>query len=408
MLDNLTINVENLSKVYKLYNSHMDRMKEALHPLRKKFHHDFHALSDVSFKIRKGESVGIIGRNGSGKSTLLKILSGVLTPTIGRVTVNGRVSALLELGAGFNPELTGVENVYFNGMIMGHSREAMDEKLDDILTFADIGEFVYHPVKTYSSGMFVRLAFAVATSVDPEILIIDEALSVGDAHFQQKCMNRVKLFKEAGGSIVFVSHDLNAVKVVCDRAIFLHQGEVIEDSDPETVIQAYNYMLAKMSRGEEIRLVKRNEQTSFGNLKIEIKKIELQNETGLDTRIFVAGEKAKIRLTLNANADADSVVVGILVRDRLGQDIFGTNSYFLNQIISANAGEHWVFEYEMQLNIGPGIYTVSPAVHKDMTHVSECFHWYDAMLNFEVVQSSDFYFIGLAKLYPALHITKTG
>lgn len=406
MSDNLTIIVENISKAYRLYTSPMDRMKEALHPLRRKFHHDFNALSDVSFKIKKGESVGIIGMNGSGKSTLLKILAGVLTPTSGSVTVNGRISALLELGAGFNPELTGVENVYFNGMLMGHNREEMEEKLDDILSFADIGEFVYHPVKTYSSGMFVRLAFAVATSVDPEILIVDEALSVGDAHFQQKCMNRVKLFKEAGGAVVFVSHDMNAVKVVCDRAIYLHHGEIFENSDPDTAIKAYNFMLAKMSKGEEIRLVKKDEQTSFGNLKIEISKIELLNESGVDTRIFTAGEKANIRLTLSAKEDADSVVVGIIIRDRLGQDVFGTNSYFLNQIMSVKAGERWVYEYEMKINVGPGVYTVSPAVHKDMAHVSECFHWCDAMLSFEVVQSSDYFFIGLAKLYPALQIKR--
>ncbi|HPH04166.1 MAG TPA: ABC transporter ATP-binding protein, partial [Spirochaetota bacterium] len=188
MLQDIAISVEHVSKVYRLYDKPVDRLKESLHPLRKKYHRDFHALDDVSFEVKKGETVGIIGQNGSGKSTLLKIITGVLTPSCGQVRVNGRVSALLELGTGFNPELTGIENVYFSGTVMGYTREEMDVRLDEILAFADIGEFVRQPVKTYSSGMFVRLAFAVAIKSNPEIMIVDEALAVGDMNFQAKCM----------------------------------------------------------------------------------------------------------------------------------------------------------------------------------------------------------------------------
>jgi len=187
MSNDIAIKAENLTKTYRLYDSNLDRLKESLHPLRRKYHHEFNALHDFNFEVKKGETVGIIGKNGSGKSTLLKIITGVLTPTSGSVTVNGRISALLELGAGFNPELTGIENVYFNGTLMGYSKEEMHAKLDDILGFADIGEFVRQPVKSYSSGMFVRLAFAVAINIDPDILIVDEALAVGDIFFQQKC-----------------------------------------------------------------------------------------------------------------------------------------------------------------------------------------------------------------------------
>jgi len=227
MSDNIAIKVENLSKVYKLYNSPVDRLKESLHPLRRTYHHDFYALNDISFEIKKGESVGIIGKNGSGKSTLLKTITGVLTPTSGTVQVNGKISALLELGAGFNPELTGLENVYFNGMLMGYTRDEMDERLDDILTFADIGEFVYQPVKTYSSGMFVRLAFAVAVNVDPDILIIDEALSVGDLRFQKKCKVKMDGFKESGKTIVIVSHSMADVRAMCSTGIYLQQGSML-------------------------------------------------------------------------------------------------------------------------------------------------------------------------------------
>lgn len=220
----IAISVQNLTKVYKLYDTPFDRLKESINPFGKKYHKDFYALNDVSFEIKKGETVGIIGKNGSGKSTLLKIITGVLTPTSGNVTVNGKVSALLELGAGFNSELTGIENVYFNGTLMGYTREEMHERLDDILSFADIGEFVYQPVKTYSSGMFVRLAFAVAVNVEPDILIIDEALAVGDLRFQKKCKMKMDGFKESGKTMVLVSHSLADIRAMCSTVVYLQQG----------------------------------------------------------------------------------------------------------------------------------------------------------------------------------------
>jgi ABC-type polysaccharide/polyol phosphate transport system ATPase subunit len=245
MSDDIAIKVENLTKIYKLYNSSVDRLKEALSPIRRKYHHDFHALHDVSFEIRKGESVGIIGKNGSGKSTLLKILTGVLTPTSGTVQVDGNLSALLELGAGFNPELTGIENVYYNGMLLGYTREEMDARRDDILSFADIGEFVYQPVKTYSSGMFVRLAFSVAVQVEPEILFVDEALSVGDVFFQQKCIRKITAFQNAGGTTIFVSHDMNAVKSLCSRSILMHCGSIVEFGSAAEMSDLYSSMILK-------------------------------------------------------------------------------------------------------------------------------------------------------------------
>ena len=235
----VAIRVHNLSKVYRLYDRPIDRLKESLHPFRRNYHHNFHALKDVSFEIRKGETFGIIGKNGSGKSTLLKIIAGVLTPSRGTLEVRGKVSALLELGIGFNPDMTGLENIYFSGTIMGYSREEMDAKVDDILAFADIGEFIHQLMKTYSSGMFVRLAFAVATKVDPEILLVDEALAVGDMFFQSKCMLMMKRMIDSGMTLLFVSHDTSSVTNLCERAIYLENGEVKTIGEAISVTDQY-------------------------------------------------------------------------------------------------------------------------------------------------------------------------
>lgn len=243
----IAISVQNLTKTYRLYDSNLDRLRESLHPLRKKYHHDYYALDDVSFEIKKGETVGIVGRNGSGKSTLLKLVTGVLSPTSGAVAVNGTVSALLELGAGFNPELTGMENIYFNGTLMGYSRNQINEKLDAILSFADIGEFIHQPVKIYSSGMFVRLAFAVAISIEPDILIVDEALSVGDEAFQRKCFSRIKTIQEKGGTLLFVSHSTAMIVQLCNRAILFDHGELLLSGAPKLIVSRYQKLLSAPS-----------------------------------------------------------------------------------------------------------------------------------------------------------------
>ncbi len=238
-MPNTAISVKHLTKIYKLYDRPIDRLKESLHPLKKQYHKEFFALNDVNFEIKRGETVGIIGKNGAGKSTLLKIITGVLTPTRGSVHVHGRIASLLELGAGFNPEYTGVENIYFQGSLMGYAREEMEAKIDDILAFADIGDFVYQPVKMYSSGMFARLAFAVAINVDPDILIVDEALSVGDAAFQRKCFARMETIRNNGTTIVFVSHSEGQIVELCRRAIFVHGGQIVLDGEPKRVTGLY-------------------------------------------------------------------------------------------------------------------------------------------------------------------------
>lgn len=238
-MPNTAIKVQNVSKVYKLYDKPIDRLKESLSLSKKQYHKDFYALNDVSFEIKKGETVGIIGKNGAGKSTLLKIITGVLTPTSGHVHVNGRIASLLELGAGFNPEYTGIENIYLQGTLMGYSREEMEARVDDIVAFADIGDFVHQPVKMYSSGMFARLAFAVAINVDPDILIVDEALAVGDMNFQAKCMTAMDRIKQKGITILFVSHDIGGVKSLCEKGVYIKNGQMVAHGKASDVAELY-------------------------------------------------------------------------------------------------------------------------------------------------------------------------
>ncbi len=264
MQNDIAISVKNLTKVYHLYDSPKDRLKEALNPFGKSYHHDFYALKDVSFEIKKGETIGIIGKNGAGKSTLLKIITGVLTPTSGEVQVNGKIASLLELGAGFNPEMTGLENIYLNGTIMGFTKEEMDTKVDAILAFADIGEFIHQPVKMYSSGMFARLAFSVAINVEPDVLIVDEVLSVGDVAFQVKCFQKFRDFKEMGKTILFVSHSTDQIVQLCSRVYWFEQGTIYKSGIAKELAQEYH---ALMTHGVETKKVENS------NMKIDIESL---------------------------------------------------------------------------------------------------------------------------------------
>lgn len=274
-MEDIAIKINHISKMYKLYNKPSDRFKEALGITKEKLYKEHYALNDISFEVKRGETVGIIGTNGSGKSTILKIITGVLNPTAGNIEVDGRISALLELGAGFNNEYTGLENVYLNGTMIGFTKEEIDERLQDILDFADIGDFINQPVKTYSSGMFVRLAFAVAINIDPEILIVDEALSVGDVFFQAKCYHKFEEFKKNGKTILFVSHDLSSINKYCDRVVLLNKGDKLAEGSPKDMVNMYKKLLvqehdavmdmAKTSDGTHIDEIKEGElwQNSF-------------------------------------------------------------------------------------------------------------------------------------------------
>ena len=318
-----SIEIKNITKIYKMYNKPSDRVKEALNLTRKKLHKDFYALDDVSFNIKQGESIGIVGKNGSGKSTILKILTGVLTPNSGDCKVNGRIAALLELGAGFNNEYTGIENVYLNGTINGFTKEQMDEKIDDIIKFADIGEHIHQPVKTYSSGMFVRLAFAVAISVDPDILIVDEALAVGDVRFQLKCMDKFMEFKEKGVTIIFVSHDTNMIKRFCDRCIWLNEGKMIADGDTDTITDRYldflkmldvNQNVLEENEGEEEKADIEVKSTDEDIDIAEIKSVELLDRKGKKLENIKHGEIVNAKITYYVNdTSIKNPVVGLSI-----------------------------------------------------------------------------------------------
>ncbi len=318
------IKVENISKIYHLYEYPIDRLKESLHPFRKKYHQTFHGLNDVSFEVGKGEVVGIIGKNGSGKSTLLQIITGVMSPTSGHVSVNGKVSALLELGAGFNPEMTGIENVYFYGSLMGFSRQEMDAKVEGILAFADIGEFIHQPVKVYSSGMFVRLAFAAAISAEPDVLIVDEALSVGDLAFKNKCMARIMALHERGTSILFVSHDLSTLQMFCDRVIWMDAGRVRDDGDPVAVTQEYSIFMTGDSSACEVAAKPAIPQQETGMAKFV--------ELGLDRKsldrspVYELGQDIRFKFAVLAQQPLQDVVFAVSVYRSDGDWVVGQTS----------------------------------------------------------------------------------
>ena len=336
------IQCENIHKKYALYKKRSDRLVEALHPRGKSYHRDFYALKGITFNVKKGECVGIIGKNGSGKSTLLKILTGVLTPSQGVARINGRVAALLELGAGFNPDYTGYENIYLNGTIMGYSREEMEQKIPEIIAFADIGDFINQPVKIYSSGMFVRLAFAVAISVDPDVLIIDEALAVGDVFFQLKCYKKFEEFKKKGKTILFVSHDQSSIIKYCDRAILLNEGTMVCDTTTKEAIDRYKELLVNAApenvdmnaNGLEDGMqtcwktnYRLNEKTlEYGTKAAEIVDFGVFDATGKLTSTYFRNEVYEVRLKIQFHETVDSPIFAITFKDFMGLEIAGTNT----------------------------------------------------------------------------------
>lgn len=400
-MSHCVIDVQNVTKIYKLYDSPKARLLEALNPFRKKYHRDFYALKDVSFQIHQGGSVGIVGMNGSGKSTLLQLITGVLNPTVGIVRTQGKISALLELGSGFNPEFTGLENVYFQCSILGFTKAEVDAKLSHILAFADIGDFIHQPVKTYSSGMYVRLAFSVAINVEPDILIIDEALAVGDMAFQTKCLRKIKEFKNQGKTLLFVSHDPGAVKTLCDRAILLHKGKVVDDGSPDKVFDYYNSLLA-MKEGEDEKSIaesKEVDRVRSGSRKITIESVRIINSSGYEADTFVSGEVVSIEMRVQANEDVTDPVFGILIRDRLGNDIFGVNNSKLNiPVGETKNGESYSVRYTAQLDLGEGLYNLTVATHVGETHIDDNFDWINEVLVFRVVRSPEYDFVGCSRL----------
>lgn len=368
------IQVKHLSKMYKLYNRPSDRLKESLGLSRKKNYQERYALTDVNFEIKKGETVGIIGTNGSGKSTILKIITGVLNPTAGEVKVDGRISALLELGAGFNMEYTGIENVYLNGTMMGFSEKEIEARLEEILAFADIGEYVHQPVKTYSSGMFVRLAFAVAINIDPEILIVDEALSVGDVFFQAKCYRKFEEFKKAGKTILFVSHDLGSITKYCDRAILLNQGNKIYEGTPKEAVDIYKKVLVHQydpsapetgsqsgdTENWKDSVTANPQLLEYGEKSAEIVDYAILDEQGRITNILMKGTEFSVRMKVAFHEEIKEPIYAFTVKNLQGIEITGTNTlYEKADVQGKRAGESQEVTFTQRLDLQGGEYLLS-------------------------------------------------
>lgn len=431
------IEVSNLGKSYQMYGRPSDRLKQMLMRGRKQYFKEFWALKDVSFKIKKGETVGIIGRNGSGKSTLLQMICGTLNPTEGEVKINGRVAALLELGAGFNPEFTGVENVYMAASLYGLSKEEIDQRFDEIIAFADIGEHLFQPVKTYSSGMYVRLAFAVIAHVDADILVVDEALAVGDAVFTQKCMRFIRKFKE-NGTLLFVSHDMGSVLNLCERAVWLHTGQIRQMGQAKNISETYlQYTLQEVYGKEaELQAIEKPEQIRQQNFTDKLSAdlnaqlndsqaedviaLDYQSQTSVQNNlseangwksgageilsvnltafesdeasqdIFKGGEIVKMCITAVAHENMDRPILGFLVRDKLGQDLFGENTLSFTalhpQIVTA--GQRFRAEFIFKLPMLPnGDYSIMTSLADGELHNHVQHHWLHNALIMHVVSS---------------------
>lgn len=422
MYSESVIEARNISKVYLLYNKPEDRLKQMLVPRLKRFmapvlggllprlrkdkprYHEFWALRDVSVNLQPHETLGIIGQNGSGKSTLLQIICGTLTPSAGETRSRGRIAALLELGAGFNPDFTGRENVYLNASIYGLSTSEIDERMEAIINFAEIGEHIDQPVKTYSSGMFVRLAFSVIANIDADILVIDEALAVGDAYFQQKCMRFLRKFQEHG-SIFFVSHDTGAMMNFCDRVIWLHHGSIKSQGDPKEVCEEYlAYLYQKHTGVESVSSPQRgaieteaeikqqpdvsyielkdmpelSNDRGFGDKAAEIFTCSLTNERGQAVNAVYGGELVELRIAFRAFSDLQSVIAGFVVKDRLGQYIFGNNTFGVTAdnppSMHCNDAAIARFRFHMP-SLAPGTYSVAVAVASGTTKDHIQHHW---------------------------------
>ncbi len=399
-MSEIAISLNNVSKCYKRYSHPVDRLKEILLP-NKSQADNFWALQEINLKVAKGETLGIIGQNGSGKSTLLQIIAGTLTPTTGEVGVNGRVSALLELGSGFNPEFTGRQNVFFNGQILGLSREEVEAKFDDIAAFAEIGDFIDRPVKTYSSGMAVRLAFAVVANTEPKILIVDEALAVGDAKFQARCMKRIRLLKEQGVTILFVSHDSSTIKMLCQRAVLLNHGKVLEVGNPKDVVNRYIALLSSDTTSvdvgvEEVTNADRDEfispeQESFmhrhGNKLAILNDVKITSDDGSQVKTKLeTGSVFNIVVSIEVKGELSDLVIGISIRNLMGVVIYGTNTQLMNvRLPQLNKDQQVTATFRIPCCLNKGTYTVTVGIHSEE---GLSYDWIDELVVFEVNNSN--------------------
>lgn len=395
------IEVRGLHKRFRLYRRPEDRLVESL--LRRPRHRTHHVLRGLDFAVAPGETLGILGRNGAGKSTLLKLLMGVMLPDAGEIRIDGKITGLLELGTGFDPTLSGLGNIERNGVLLGMSHAEIAARRDAIIAFSELGRAISEPLRTYSSGMTMRLAFSIAIHADPRCFLVDEALSVGDAHFQQKCMRRIQDFRAQGGSLIFVSHDLNAVKVLCDRALVLEEGCIAASGTPEDAVNYYNRLIASLDEGEDLPMPQSGERHCYGSGEV---KIEAGRLIGVDSgaAMLSAGESAQLDFQIRAHAAVEDLTLGFLIRDRFGRDIFGTNTHFMRQALRIAQGEVMRLRFAFPMNLAPGQYTLTAALHSGQRHLDGCYHWCDNLIGFEVAGVRGPFFYGLARLEPELSI----
>jgi lipopolysaccharide transport system ATP-binding protein len=394
------LTVRNLGKAYRKYRSEWQRFASWF-GLSVKPEEEHWVLRHISFDIQPGEAIGIVGQNGAGKSTLLKAITGTLPPTEGDVKVNGRIAAILELGIGFDPELTGRQNVFHAAGLMGFGVKDVQTVIKDIAAFAEIGEYFDEPVRTYSSGMQVRVAFAVATAYRPDILIIDEALSVGDEYFQHKSFERIREFQKQGTSLFIVSHDRAAIQTLCDRVILLEGGTAIKDGSPEEVFDFYNALIAEKANSTvEVRQVQSGKtQTSSGTREARIEEVVLYNSKNEVAEHIAVGEEVKLHITAKAHSSVDSLVMGYAIKERLGQVCYGTNTWHSNQVLrNLGSGDQYLYVVSFPANFGVGSYSISVALHDKDTHLTKNYEWRDLALIFSVYNQDKSLFTGTSWL----------
>lgn len=405
-----TITVTSLGKAYRQYPNRWARLAEWMLPGRQVRHRLKWVLQDINFTVRPGEAVGIIGLNGAGKSTLLKIITGTTQPSTGSVVMTGRVAALLELGIGFHPDFTGRQNVYMAGQLLGYGMEEITRLMPEIEAFAEIGDYLDQPVRVYSSGMQVRLAFSVATAHRPDVLIVDEALSVGDAYFQHKSFDRIRAFQKQGTTLLIVSHDKQAIQSICDRAILLSAGQLAMQGTPEAVMDYYNALLAE-HQGQQLsqsQPIEGRVQTVSGTGEATVNDVALLNAQGERMKVIDVGARVTLQVNVLVHAPIARLVIGYVIKDRLGQAMYGTNTHLKEMPLNdLRAGQTVNFRFDFLMNLGPGSYSVAVALTSSETHLTHNFEWRDLALVFDVVNLTKAHFAGCAWLDPEISMCET-
>ena len=403
-----TIAITNLGKAFKNYRSRWQRLFDWLLPFGKGRYEPRWVLQDINLDIKAGEAVALVGMNGAGKSTLLKLISGTLQPTVGSINVQGQLAALLELGIGFHPDFTGRQNVLMAGQLLGLSVAEIQALMPDIEAFAEIGDYIDQPVRVYSSGMQVRLAFSIATAQRPDILVIDEALSVGDAHFQHRSFERIQQYRALGTTLLIVSHDKNAIQSICDRVVILNQGQLLQQGSPDAMFDLYNALIAgadeqtvttDITQDGRLRVVSGTGEATVAAIQL----IDL--EQSVTVQVVPVGTAVRLAIEIDVHADIPCLILGFSIRNRLGQVVYGTNTFHTRQqLLQLKAGTRKNFEIDFAMNLGPGAYSISTALVSSDTHLDQNYEWRDLATSFEVVNATLPYFEGQVSLAPSIEI----